>query len=29
MGIENIEIENYKSIKKCKLNLKQLNALIG
>lgn len=29
MGIENIEIENYKSIKKCKLNLKQLNVLIG
>lgn len=29
MGIERIKIENYKSIKKCNLNLSQLNALIG
>lgn len=29
MGIETIKIENYKSIKKCYLNLSQLNALIG
>ncbi len=29
MGIEKIKIENYKSIKKCYLNLKQLNVLIG
>ena len=29
MGIEKIKIENYKSIKKCQMNLSQLNALIG
>ena len=29
MGIEKIEIENYKSIKKCSITLKQLNLLIG
>lgn len=29
MGIEKIEIENYKSIKKVFLNLEKLNLLIG
>lgn len=29
MGIEKIEIENYKSIKKCNITFKQLNLIIG
>lgn len=29
MGIEKVEIENYKSLKKCAITLKQLNLIIG